>query len=183
MPASPPARSVWSVADIEVLPRDGQRFEVLHGELLVTPSPAFRHQRAAIELAVLFRTASGEGYPVSVSAPGVIQISNTTQLEPDLVVYAIAPTARPVWQELPPPLLAVEFGSPSTQATDRHRKRPAYLAAGIPEVWTIDLEARLIERWTSASEFPTVERADFDFALSAAHAALRVSMQAIFGDA
>jgi Uma2 family endonuclease len=182
MPVSlPPSRSIWTAADVDALQRDGERYEVLHGELLVTPSPAYGHQRAAFELAVLLRSASGAEHPVSVSAPALVRIADTTQLEPDLAVYAVAPHLRPTWLELPRPLLVVEFGSPSTKDTDRHRKRPAYISAGIPEVWTVDLDAPLIERWTPASEFPTTQRQDFDFQLTPAHPVVRITLQAVFG--
>jgi Uma2 family endonuclease len=53
-----------------------------------------------------------------------------------------------------PPALIIEILSPSTTKRDRHRKRPAYLAHGVREVWLIDLDARPVEQWTAASEFP-----------------------------
>jgi Uma2 family endonuclease len=48
-------RRPWTVADLEELPDDGNRYEVVDGQLLVTPSPSLRHQHAAFELAVLLR--------------------------------------------------------------------------------------------------------------------------------
>ncbi|WP_411280513.1 hypothetical protein [Gemmatimonas sp.] len=39
-----PARSRWTVTDLEQLPDDGIRYEILHGELLVTPLPSVGHQ-------------------------------------------------------------------------------------------------------------------------------------------
>ena len=60
------------------------------------------------------------------------------------------------WRAMSTPLLVVEVLSPSTTRRDRHRKRPAYLANGVAEVWLVDGDTRIIERWTAASEFPDV---------------------------
>ncbi|HEY6827536.1 MAG TPA: Uma2 family endonuclease, partial [Gemmatimonadaceae bacterium] len=48
----PAFRRQWTVDDLQDLPDDGQRYEVIDGELFVTPAPSFRHQRA---LGVLHR--------------------------------------------------------------------------------------------------------------------------------
>lgn len=81
-------------------------------------------------------------------------VSETTWLEPDVAVYPASEYAALSWREIPPPLRASEVLSPSKRKRDRHRKRPAYLAHGVGEVWIIDEVSRTIERWISASEFP-----------------------------
>ena len=48
-----PERSVWTAADLEQLPDDGNRYEVLHGELLVTPQPTTVHQGVAVRLTLM----------------------------------------------------------------------------------------------------------------------------------
>ncbi len=48
-----PDRTVWTVADLERLPDDGNRYEILHGELLVTPLPSNGHQGVAGRIARL----------------------------------------------------------------------------------------------------------------------------------
>src|SRR4029078_8671937 len=45
-------RRQWTVEDLHDLPDDGQRYEVIDGELFVTPSPSADHQHA---LSLLFR--------------------------------------------------------------------------------------------------------------------------------
>src|SRR6266516_6363381 len=47
----------FSVADLEAMPDDGRRYELIDGELLVTPAPAWAHQEAAITLTELLRSA------------------------------------------------------------------------------------------------------------------------------
>ncbi len=61
MPASSPivpdtSRRDWTVEERNALPDDGKRYEVVDGALLVTPAPSWRHQDAALELAVLLKS-------------------------------------------------------------------------------------------------------------------------------
>ena len=50
MPAQP---TEWAVDMVRALPDDSNRYEVIDGELFVTPAPSIAHQRAVIELALL----------------------------------------------------------------------------------------------------------------------------------
>ena len=116
-------------------------------------------------------------------APGAVSISESTWLWPDVVLYPVDEYARISWREMPVPVLVIEVLSPSTRKRDRHRKRPAYLAHGVREVWIIDEDARLIERWTSASEFPESCRASFAWTIDAREPALEISWAELFGPA
>ncbi len=82
---------------------------------------------------------------------------------------------------MPPPLLVVEIASASTRRRDRHRKRPAYLTHGVREVWTVDKEERVIERWTSASEFPEALRDEMTWTPDATLPPLVVSHVELLG--
>jgi Uma2 family endonuclease len=68
------------------------------------------------------------------------------------------------WRTVQPPVLVIEILSPSTASTDRHRKRAAYLAHGVAEVWLVDVDARAIEQWTPQSEFPQLHTAHIGWA-------------------
>ncbi|MBC8087677.1 MAG: Uma2 family endonuclease [Phycisphaerae bacterium] len=158
MPFPPfvPAWGVWTVADLERLPADGNRYEILHGELLWTrPPPSIGHVCVAaglytalaawcIEQPAFRDLWQGEG----------VYISETTWLNPDIALYQTPGDRIPDLRDSPPPVLVVEVLSKSTTKRDRHRKRAAYLAHGVGEVWTISPKYRTVERWTSASEFP-----------------------------
>ncbi len=178
-----PERSVWTAADLEQLPDDGNRYEVLHGELLVTPQPTTVHQGVAVRLTLILglwcRARTGR----SVRAPGAVSISESTWLWPDVVLYPVDEYARISWREMPVPVLVIEVLSPSTRKRDRHRKRPAYLAHGVREMWIIDEDARLLERWTSASEFPESCRESFAWTIDAREPELEISWAELFGPA
>jgi Uma2 family endonuclease len=149
-----PDRPLWTVADLEALPDDGNRYEILHGELLVTRLPSNGHQGVAGRLFRHLANWCAEHSGWACRTPGGVYVSETTWLEPDIAIYPAPEYAALSWREMPPPLLVVEVASRSTRRRDRHRKRPAYLTRGVCEVWTVDADRRVVERWTSASEFP-----------------------------
>jgi Uma2 family endonuclease len=155
MPAYSLPERLWTFAQLEQLPEgDGNRYEILDGELLVAPMPSTGHQGIAARLTLLLGNWCRSHTGWLFLAPGGVYIGETSWLEPDVAVYRAPEYESRRWQELPPPLLVVEVLSPSNGSQDRHRKRAAYLANGVGEVWTIDPETRTIEVWTSASEFP-----------------------------
>ena len=84
---------------------------------------------------------------------------------------------------MPPPVLVVEVASPSTARRDRHRKRPAYLSHGVREVWTVNEEKRVIERWTATSEFPEVHLGSITWAPDTTKPVLTIDEVELFGPA
>ena len=176
-----PQRSVWTVADIEALPEDGNRYEILHGELLVTPLPSVPHQVVAMRLCQLIGPWCRAHTGWTLLSPGGVYVSETNWFEPDIAVYPTPDYPERAWREMPPPVLAVEILSPSTRKRDRHRKRPAYLASGVAEVWTVDQTARTIERWTGDSDFPETMRDTFTWTPDASLPTLVISDADLFG--
>ena len=153
-----PERTMWTVADVEALPDDGNRYEILHGELLVTPMPSSRHQDIAVRLTVLVVQWCRANTGWRVHAPGGMHVSETNWFEPDLAVYPESEFSNLDWRDMSTPFLVGEVLSRSTTRRDRHRTRPACLANGVTEVWLVDGDSRAIERWTAASELPEVNR-------------------------
>jgi Uma2 family endonuclease len=176
-----PERVVWTFSDLERLPDDEGRYEIIDGELIVTPSPASRHQDVAAALLRLFLSWSIEHTGWKVNSPGGVYISETTWLEPDLTVTAIPHFAYRRWQDQPPPLLALEILSPSTASRDRLSKRPIYLSHGVREVWIVDGTARTIERWTDGAEQPVIERGSSEWAPDPSLPALVIRHDDVFG--
>jgi Uma2 family endonuclease len=176
-----PDRDLWTVADLEQLPDDGNRYEILHGELLVTPLPSVGHQRVSREMLMILVNWCRQHTGWEILAPGGVFVSETTWLEPDIAVYPSASGAHNYWREMPPPVLVVEILSPSTARRDRHRKRPAYLSHGVREVWIVNEEKRTIERWTAASEFPETHHGSITWAPDAAKPPLAIGEEELFG--
>lgn len=143
---------------IEAAPLATPRYELVDGELLVTPGPHPVHQRAVGELIMAL------GAYLRLERVGhVIPSPSDVELEPEFIsqpdVFVI-PTAewRRVANAKPPIrqlLLAVEVLSPSSSRHDRVRKRPLY-QRNVPNYWIIDLDARLFEHWTPADDRPAL---------------------------
>lgn len=124
---------VWTVADLDGLPDDGNRYELFDGELVVTPPPGERHQWAAQELWRRLERAAPERYVV-YALPVALDLSERTHLEPDLTVKRREDFGRSRCV----PLLVVEVASPSTRARDRREKRAHYEGLGCPAYWLLD---------------------------------------------
>lgn len=122
-------------ADLQALPDDGHRYELVDGVLVVSPSPRHLHQRAVGNLHVMLRAACPPELEV-VLAPFAVALADDTEVQPDLLV---APRTQFTPRELPgPPLLAVEVLSPSTRRFDLLLKRDRLEQAGVPSYWLVD---------------------------------------------
>jgi Uma2 family endonuclease len=148
----------WTAETVRALPEDGNRYEVVGGELLVTPSPAWRHQLAIGGLyRALDQYVREQVLGAVIFAPAAIEFDERNLVEPDLFVVPLVEGAKPrEWADVGRLLLAVEVLSPNTARHDRFTKRRLYQARGVPEYWIIDLDARLIERWKPDQERPDI---------------------------
>jgi len=154
----PQAARDWTVQRVLALPDDGNRYEVVDGELLVTPAPTFHHQDAVLALAWRlkpFVDSSGTAY-LSIS-PADIELDDRTLVQPDLFVFELPGGRRPErWKDITRILLAIEVLSPSSARADRFVKRRRYQRQGISEYWIVDLDSRLVERWRPGDERPEI---------------------------
>ena len=133
--ASTPRRQGLTRADLAELPDDGLRYEILDGELLVSPAPRYGHQTVSANLLGQLRSAAPAGV-VALAAPFAVGLTEDTEVQPDLVVAARSDFTE---VDLPvAPMLAVEILSPSTRHIDLGLKRARYERAGIASYWIID---------------------------------------------
>ena len=130
-----PRAGDWTVDDLDRLPDDGLRYELVDGVLLVSPSPLVPHQVALTALLLRLTDAAPAGVRV-LPAPLDITFSRTRLLQPDLVVLRQDQLTGPKVQGIP--LLAVEVLSPSSRATDLTLKRHVFEQAGVPAYWLFD---------------------------------------------
>jgi len=118
--------------------------------LFVTPPPSVVHQRAVLELALVvapYVRAHRIG-EVLISPADVIVYGPHKFVQPDLfVVPLVSGMPMRAWTEVGRLLLAVEVLSPSTEHTDRGRKRTLYKEKAIPEYWIVNTAERTVERW------------------------------------
>ncbi|MEJ7831516.1 MAG: Uma2 family endonuclease [Nocardioides sp.] len=97
--------------DLDSMPDDGYRYEIIDGALIVTPAPSWDHQRAQGRLMVMLANLCPPDLEV-LSAPFDVALAEDTVIEPDIVVARTADYARRGLATAP--VLAVEVLSPST---------------------------------------------------------------------
>ena len=136
----------WTYADLEALPDDGRRYEIIEGTLFEMTAPKPPHAlvlMALIELLLpIVRALRGE----LLAAPIDVFVRGAEPVQPDLLVLLPGGAARfgPNGIEGPPDLV-VEVLSPSTRLHDTLTKRALYERAGVREYWLVDPDARTIE--------------------------------------
>ena len=114
MPA-PAARTDWTAEEINTLPDDGNRYEVVDGELLVSPAPTNEHQEAVVELLVRMRAYVIAASMQILVAPSAVRFSSRREVQPDLLVLPLVDGKRArSFREVGRLELAVEILSPST---------------------------------------------------------------------
>src|SRR2546428_4580847 len=134
------AAPLYYTADmVRALPDDGNRYEVVYGELLVTPAPRPWHeivvQRLISELDQYLRR-----HPVGIVLGSRADISWTpdTLVQPDVFVVPIHEARTLDWTKYKGLLLVAEVLSPSSARSDRFLKRRRYQEAGVPLYWIVD---------------------------------------------
>lgn len=167
--------------------RHWPRYELIAGELLVTPAPGNRHQLAIPELVAVLRSYVDRlELGVVYVSPADLELAPETIVQPDIfVVPRSADPNRPLtegWTQVRSLLLAVEVISPSSVRTDRVMKRDFYLDVGVPEYWVMDLDAWVIEQWTPGQESPMIVRDVLVWQPESANEALRLDVAALFDE-
>lgn len=125
----------FTVDDLEGMPDDGNRYELIDGMLLVSPAPGWAHQEMGLALAVHLRALCPRDLRVLV-APFAVQTAFDSEVQPDVIVTRftdLTPKNLPV-----APLLAVEVLSRSTRLVDRNLKKAHYERIGVPSYWILD---------------------------------------------
>lgn len=147
----------WTLAELHRLPDDGNRYELVRGELFVTPAPSNPHERIAARLTRIIDPYAAKHGLGDVYHPRAVMMFDGSQLEPDLMVrLPHADEDNQAWETAPIPSLVVEIVSRTTWRRDRNEKRALYLDAGVAEYWFVDGAERTITVVKPASADVTV---------------------------
>jgi Uma2 family endonuclease len=180
----PAPHAEWTAEMVRALPDDGQRYEVIDGELVVSPSPSLLHQVTVGLLFDLLRPYAERVGLLAVFAPADVTFSPVRQVQPDLFVVPLHDGRRPrELADIRHLTLAAEVLSPATARLDRYTKRALYQSQGVEEYWIVDLPARLVERWRPSDEEPEVLLDQVTWQPVAAHAPLRIDLRRLFREA
>jgi Uma2 family endonuclease len=153
----------WTAAEAQALQEQdpSHRYQVVDGELLVSPGPGSRHQRC-VKLLILAldpyveRLKCGELF----MGPGEVVPDDFTTMQPDVFVIPIGDAEHlGDLRDLRRLSLACEVLSPSTARFDRVKKRPKYQSMGAT-YWIVDMDARVVECWLPQATQPTIHDAE-----------------------
>jgi len=142
-------RSVLTWEHYVELPNDGKRYEIIEGELYVSPAPSEKHQRVSgnlfFELTGYNRVRRlGRVY----SAPFDIVLAFTSIVQPDLVFVSRERLSLLTAANLQgAPDLVVEIISPSSTKTDQETKRDLYAKYGVKYYWIVEPLAEWIRAY------------------------------------
>jgi len=166
---------------VRALPDDGRRYEVVHGELLVTPAPRHVHQRTVTRLVTaLSRYLEAQPVGEALVSPADISWGQETLVQPDVFVVPLDQARTLDWRQMQTLLLAVEVLSPSTARADRFTKRRLYQERGVPAYWIVDPDRRCVEVWTPEAAFPVVEWDAVSWRPAGADEALTLRLEELF---
>ena len=137
----------FTYEDLKLIPPDRNRYEIVDGELFVSPSPKTLHQRIVGNLFAALREHVRQHRLGEVFvAPYVVVFSLGTVLEPDVLFVSSARRHYVGEDNLSgPPDLAVEVLSESTKRLDREVKLKQYALQGVSEYWIVDPEEKSVE--------------------------------------
>lgn len=175
------ATELWTVERVHALPDDGRRYEVIDGELYVTPAPTWRHQRAVVELVHALRVYLKEN-PVGdvLVAPADVDFDRVNLVQPDVFVAPRIGGLLPRhFHDVGRLLLAIEILSPTTVRTDRKIKRALYQSRGV-DYWIVDLDSRAVEHWQPGAEIPEAVTGELRWSPSGAAAPFLLDLPRFF---
>ncbi|MDQ2787438.1 MAG: Uma2 family endonuclease [Chloroflexota bacterium] len=146
--------------DYCLLPDDGKRYQVIEGELFVSPAPRTTHQQIIVQLMALLHThVTAHRLGKVYVAPTDVLLSPTTVVQPDILF--IRRENLGIITELNiqgPPDLCIEVLSPGTESVDRERKMAVYARYGVQEYWIINPMRQMVSIYACDSGIFALKR-------------------------
>ena len=168
---------------VRELPEDGNRYEVVHGELFVTPAPLPRHQAVVLRLHLLLHpyleSVGRKGWVFL--GPADISWDDETLVQPDVLVVPREEVTND-WTTYKTLLLAVEIVSPSSARIDRVIKRRLYQENRVGTYWIVDPDAGLVEVWHPEDERPEIVSDTLRWRLESGAPELAIDVRELFKD-
>lgn len=172
----------YTVDEVLAFPADGNRYELVDGELLVTPAPGMPHQMVVGALyTALDRYLRNNPQALVLLSPADVSWDREKLVQPDLFVIPATEVSR-TWKSVRTLLLAVEVVSPSSARGDRLVKRRLYQQQGVATYWIVDPDARLVEVWHPGDERPEIVTDVLRWRLTPDAGELAVPLREVFED-
>jgi len=134
--------------DLQQMPEDGKRYEIIDGELQVSPSPRLRHQGTVLRFGVLLSRAEEAGHGRAFTAPADVVLDEHNVVEPDVIFVSTARLHLLTEANVQgAPDVVVEVLSPATSKRDLGVKLQLYARFGVPHYWVADTDERTVRRF------------------------------------
>lgn len=183
----PAAYTEWTVDLLDALPESSERFELIDGELYVTPSPGVPHQGVVLDLASRLRDYTrlvGNGR--TIISPSDVRRGDfrKNRVQPDIYVVRLTGGKLPEYPfHLRELMLAVEVASPGKPFLDYDVKRRLYLSEGVGEYWVVGIEDRNVTRWRGIPDAGDVLTGRMEWQPPGAAESFVVDLPSFFADA
>jgi len=143
-----PEQGAWTYADYSRLPDTGWRYEIIEGELFMSPAPHPKHQIVINRLGTALTNHVNQHQkgqiiyaPIDVFLP-----TENTSVQPDILFLAQDRLDLISDRGIEgPPDLIIEILSPSNWIIDRQDKFVLYEKSGVKEYWIVDIKQQTIE--------------------------------------
>lgn len=176
------ATRAWTLAELDRLPDDGNKYELIDGELFVTPAPSPAHERlSSVLYRILLPYVRGERLG-DIYTPRAVIRTDGSEVEPDLMVRPPVSALPETWELMPTPSLVVEILSQTTRRRDHEHKRRFYQRIGVAEYWMVDRWSRSI-RVVKGDAHDLVAMSILEWQPTGAASALRIDVAAYFHEA
>ena len=153
----------WTVEDVELLPDDGSRYEIIDGELYVSKQPDMQHQVVSSNIHFLLEQWSRQTQRgIALATPGIV-FTDDNAVVPDVVwisnaLYVSSLHADGKFHSCPE--LVIEILSPGSEnrRRDRETKRKLYSRRGAEEYWIVNWQERRLEVYLRENAVLTLDR-------------------------
>ncbi|CAN5620444.1 Uma2 family endonuclease [soil metagenome] len=135
-----------TIEDLDLIPDDGNRYEIMQGELIVSPAPNDTHQLVLGRLYIaLLSAANLSNFGLVRLGPRDVRLSESDVVEPDLFAFRNVQRGQSTERVFyGAPAFVVEIMSPSSAVNDRVRKASLYMNTKVEEYWVVDPFAKRI---------------------------------------
>jgi len=169
----------WTLEELHSLPDDGNKYELVRGELFVTPPPTVDHETILARLSrILEPYVAQQGLGLIYHPRAVLRFKGS-EVEPDLMVRQPPAKPKTPWDQAPLPILLVEVLSDSTRRRDRMQKKTFYVDTGVEEYWIVDGESTTITS-VRAGRADVVARGELTWSPDKATSPLTIDLAVVF---
>ena len=153
----------WTIRDVELLPDDGNRYEIIDGELYVAKQPDWQHQLVSFRLGFFLQMWNEQSHAGFVNlTPGIV-FADDTNVVPDLIWISQKRLQTTLYRDgklhgAPELMVEVLSPGPDNERRDREVKLKLYSRHNVQEYWVVNWQARTIEVYRRENAVLTLDK-------------------------